>query len=184
MSSTSYKIGKWAAENKVLTLLIVYLCVWALTPLWSEREPRSNPTSNPPVANAKPPQDPCTGQELEDRTKMAREYAKKNNHENVVNLLRLCEKRLAEGTEAQKLLSNAYVIVEKNQAAYRKRELAQWKKEGVSIGMTPERVLQSSWGKPEKINTTTNAFGTSEQWVYRGHNYLYFQDGKLTTIQN
>jgi hypothetical protein len=136
------------------------------------------------VANAKPPQDPCTGQELEDRTKMAREYAKKNNHENVVNLLRLCEKRLAEGTEAQKLLSNAYVIVEKNLAAFRKRELAQWKKEGVSIGMTQERVLQSSWGKPEKINTTTNAFGTSEQWVYRGHNYLYFQDGKLTTIQN
>jgi hypothetical protein len=63
---------------------------------------------------------------------------------------------------------------------------AQKKKEGVSIGMSKEDVLASSWGKPDHINTTTNAYGTSEQWVYgRYHNgYLYFRDGILTSIQN
>lgn len=58
------------------------------------------------------------------------------------------------------------------------------KKGGVSIGMNQDDVLKSSWGKPKKVNRTTNAYGTSEQWVYGGHNYLYFKDGILTSIQN
>lgn len=62
-------------------------------------------------------------------------------------------------------------------------ELAQRRREGVQLGMTQERVTQSSWGKPRKINRTTNIHGTHEQWVYDG-GYLYFQDGILTSIQN
>lgn len=57
------------------------------------------------------------------------------------------------------------------------------KQEGVSIGMSQEEVIASSWGKPRKINRTTRATSTREQWVYDG-GYLYFQDGVLTTIQN
>ena len=56
--------------------------------------------------------------------------------------------------------------------------------EGVSIGMSKEDVLASSWGKPERINTTTTANTTREQWVYGGRNYLYFENNKLVTIQN
>lgn len=55
--------------------------------------------------------------------------------------------------------------------------------EGVSIGMTEKDVLASSWGKPERVNTTTRASGKSAQWVY-GRSYLYFKDGLLVTIQN
>jgi hypothetical protein len=58
------------------------------------------------------------------------------------------------------------------------------KSEGVRVGMSQEDVVASSWGKPQKINTTTNAYGTREQWVYGGGNYLYFENDKLTTIQN
>ena len=62
---------------------------------------------------------------------------------------------------------------------------AQKRKEGVSLGMTVDDVLASSWGKPEHVNRTTTAGGTREQWVYPGHHsYLYFTDGVLTTIQN
>ncbi|WP_052352792.1 hypothetical protein [Neobacillus dielmonensis] len=57
-------------------------------------------------------------------------------------------------------------------------------KYGVSIGMSKEAVLNSSWGKPQDINTTITQFGTHEQWVYGGGNYLYFENGKLTSIQN
>jgi hypothetical protein len=57
------------------------------------------------------------------------------------------------------------------------------KKEGVSIGMSQQDVLDSSWGRPRKINTTTNAYGSREQWVYDG-GYLYFENGVLTSIQN
>jgi hypothetical protein len=68
--------------------------------------------------------------------------------------------------------------------AREQRELAaKKKKEGVRVGMTPEDVIASSWGKPERVNRTTNAYGVREQWVY-GNNYLYFKDGVLTTIQH
>jgi len=72
-------------------------------------------------------------------------------------------------------------------AAERKEQEAERKSrrsQGIRIGMSKEDVLASSWGRPEKINTTTNAYGTREQWVYGGRNYLYFENGVLTSIQN
>ena len=53
----------------------------------------------------------------------------------------------------------------------------------VRIGMTKE-MCRESWGEPEDINKTTSSYGTHEQWVYGYGSYLYFENGKLTTIQN
>lgn len=62
---------------------------------------------------------------------------------------------------------------------------AAWKaRGGVSIGMTASQVLASNWGKPKKVNRTSGRFGTHEQWVYGGTNYLYLQNGVVTAIQN
>lgn len=55
---------------------------------------------------------------------------------------------------------------------------------GVSVGMTKDQVLASSWGRPTSVNSTTTARGTHEQWVYGGRNYLYFDNDTLTSIQN
>jgi hypothetical protein len=41
-----------------------------------------------------------------------------------------------------------------------------------------------SWGEPSDINKTSGSFGVHEQWVYGDGTYLYFENGKLTTIQN
>jgi len=49
--------------------------------------------------------------------------------------------------------------------------------------MTTEQA-RLAWGTPERINRTTTAAGTREQWVYGSGNYLYFDDGVLETIQN
>lgn len=74
--------------------------------------------------------------------------------------------------------------IEKSTLARENRAIAVAKKrEGVRIGMTPEDVLASQWGKPNRINRTTTAFGIREQWVYNG-GYLYFDNGKLDAIQN
>jgi hypothetical protein len=72
------------------------------------------------------------------------------------------------------------------EAEKKERELEKKRRrsEGVSIGMSKDDVLASSWGKPERINTTTTANTTREQWVYGGRNYLYFENNKLVTIQN
>jgi hypothetical protein len=67
--------------------------------------------------------------------------------------------------------------------AIERRMLAERRREGVSIGMTQERVLQSSWGRPEHINRSDYSFGTKEQWVYGNGHYLYFENGVLTSIQ-
>jgi hypothetical protein len=53
----------------------------------------------------------------------------------------------------------------------------------VQIGMTKQMCIES-WGKPEDINTTIGSYGRHEQWVYGNGNYLYFENGILTTIQN
>jgi len=55
----------------------------------------------------------------------------------------------------------------------------------VHIGMTKEQV-KASWGPPYKVNRTVTAYGTREQWVYRGFTsgYVYFDDGVVTAIQN
>jgi hypothetical protein len=63
-------------------------------------------------------------------------------------------------------------------------EKARKKREGVSIGMTQQDALDSSWGKPERINRTVTANGVREQWVYGNGNYLYFTNGILTAYQN
>jgi hypothetical protein len=65
-----------------------------------------------------------------------------------------------------------------------KRDAMSKKQRGVTIGMTPEEVVASSWGKPKSINRTTTASGVREQWVYGGGNYLYFMNGKLDAVQN
>ena len=77
---------------------------------------------------------------------------------------------------------------EKELKEEKKRQLQrkiQSSKQGVSIGMTPKQVIEdTSWGKPQSVNRTTNQYGVHEQWGYGGRNYLYFDNGRLTSIQN
>ena len=56
-------------------------------------------------------------------------------------------------------------------------------KRRINIGYTKDQ-CRFAWGAPERINRTTNIYGVSEQWCYGSGNYLYFDDGILTTIQN
>lgn len=53
------------------------------------------------------------------------------------------------------------------------------------IGMTKKEVINdTNWGKPEDIKRTTTQYGIEEQWIYSGYRYLYFEDGKLSVIQD
>lgn len=51
------------------------------------------------------------------------------------------------------------------------------------IGMTKDEVQNSLWGLPQDINKTTTANSVSEQWVYDGNRYIYFDNGIVTAIQ-
>jgi len=52
------------------------------------------------------------------------------------------------------------------------------------ISMTDYEVMDSTWGKPLKINRTETAFSVREQWVYPNNKYLYFEDGYLVSISS
>ncbi|WP_138755770.1 tetratricopeptide repeat protein [Paenibacillus sinopodophylli] len=52
-----------------------------------------------------------------------------------------------------------------------------------AIGMTKQEVKNSKWGTPKDINKTITKYGTNEQWVYSLSEYIYFEDGIVTAIQ-
>jgi hypothetical protein len=47
-----------------------------------------------------------------------------------------------------------------------------------------DSLAKESWGDPEDINRTVGSWGVREQWVYSNENYLYFENGILTSWQN
>lgn len=52
------------------------------------------------------------------------------------------------------------------------------------IGMT-DKMAKASLGYPDDINKSTGSWGVHEQWVYSKKDiYLYFENGKLTSIQD
>lgn len=69
------------------------------------------------------------------------------------------------------------------------REWESVEKRAVFIGMSRTAAL-CSWGKPDRLNRTLTAAGTSEQWVYtcgsygRGCKYLYIRDGAVSGAQD
>ena len=85
--------------------------------------------------------------------------------------------------EAQRVASKA-----KDDADELERDAARValaKKPPVRIGMTAKQVReQTSFGEPVSVNRTTTSKGVREQWVYPSDQYLYFENGRLTAIQN
>jgi hypothetical protein len=53
----------------------------------------------------------------------------------------------------------------------------------VKLGFTKQMCIDS-WGEPSDINKSSGSWGVHEQWVYGSGNYLYFENGVLTSIQN
>jgi hypothetical protein len=53
----------------------------------------------------------------------------------------------------------------------------------VKLGMTPAEVLKTCWGKPDSVNRTVTATRDHQQWVYGIRQYLYFDDGVVTAVQ-
>lgn len=103
------------------------------------------------------------------------ELANRNDNKDIYNYL------LSKGADVKKQGEHdAAVMVENDNQEMNKEN----PKPSPAIGMTKDEVLNSSWGKPEKINKTITANGTSEQWVYSGYRYIYFDNNVVTCIQD
>lgn len=194
-NSISYKVGRWASKNMTV-LLVVGALAFAIVVVakdisTSNTAPPTSQTNHAPAAPKKTatnPLDKMCGEELESRTNQAKDALKHHDLDHAWELMEPCNMRLQPGTDAFatyiKITNEFTKQTEKRRAEDEKKDLAERKKHGVTIGMTEYDVLHSNWGKPTSINRTTNAYGVREQWVYGGGNYLYFKDGVLTSIQN
>lgn len=92
-------------------------------------------------------------------------------------------KEKAEKAEAERKAKMAPIKRVMEKYGCSKEDAEQILGHSVRRGMTAE-LCRASWGRPTKINRTIGSYGVHEQWCYGGHNYLYFEDGILTTIQN
>lgn len=59
-----------------------------------------------------------------------------------------------------------------------------YEKGSAQIGMSKADNLECGWGQPRDVNRTITARSTREQWVYGAGEYLYFENGRLTAIQD
>jgi hypothetical protein len=90
-----------------------------------------------------------------------------------------CEEAAAEKDPTAK--ANPKVAEELRLFARGHHQLA---KPGALIGMTAEQVINdTSWGRPNHVNSTTTAAGEREQWLYPGQQYLSFENGRLVAVQ-
>lgn len=53
----------------------------------------------------------------------------------------------------------------------------------IRMGMSKD-ACNLSWGEPDDINTSKGSWGAHEQWVYPNNRYVYFDNGKLSAIQD
>lgn len=77
---------------------------------------------------------------------------------------------------------NATLSAEKEKKDEQDRIDKELSKKEPKIGMSAEEVKKTKWGYPDKINKDTYAWGTTEQWVYSGKGYVYFENGVVTSI--
>ncbi len=119
---------------------------------------------------------------LKKRIFFAKELIAKDREEEALSMLNAAYGTQVAVPEVKAVYERIARNKEQRSVAAARAEISDRRRAGVSIGMSRERVIQSQWGRPKKINKTVNAFGTNEQWVYDG-GYLYFENGILTTIQ-
>jgi hypothetical protein len=173
--------------QKIAFLVVIGLVVWAF--VYLSNSEKSGAKSNSPnalnlvplEAKVKPP---CEDDKAE-RLDKAGVFLKQNNPDAAFDLLQPCRTLftpLERDVYIKALtMANAKRAKIADQAAKAARLFK--KQQGVNIGASQQDALDSSWGKPKRVNRTTRADGVTEQWVYDG-GYLYFENGILRAIQN
>jgi hypothetical protein len=191
-NSFTYALGRFAARHKLISDLSVCAAVlflgWIV--FWPSPE---RPPESPDAASTAPLQ-PAVDQRLEAcgakmpmRMASAAAEFKAKKYAEAYDLLEFCDGLIEDGSKEKEayVKYRAAKIKEMDsiKLAAEKADKAERKKRGVNVGMTRQDAIDSSWGRPNKVNKTTTASTVREQWVYDG-GYLYFENGVLTTIQN
>lgn len=200
-AGVSYSLGKFVKRNPEASIAIALAAVWigwifnffvfrdGLRPATEEAPIVSATAQKAPAAPAAPVLDPMIAKCAADLPQImatAKEQLRKKEGQEAVDTLYPCRDHFTD-PQQNALYVKAGELMSIQAAKRADAEAAALKKEkkrhGVSLGMSQEDAVDSSWGKPRKINRSIGSYGTHEQWVYDG-GYLYFENGVLTSIQN
>lgn len=180
----SFELGRLASRVSPSVVVWAVLVLGAVAVALSEKPGRAAPAVMPAVPEVAAPAVPPPMPEAE-RAELARALQNPKVFPDV--RLQAMDRLLAAGEpmsdEWRRLRADLQQKVAANQAALERSRLAHKRAQGVSVGASMQDALESSWGKPQRVNRTITAQGTREQWVYGGGNYLYFDGGVLTAIQ-
>lgn len=201
--STAYKIGRLIGSNPKLQILLIFFAIVVfITNCSGDEKPNKGREADSQVHVVKTEDSSANRQALLlaictdgiDKLKQdAADFIKKGSPGSAVSILGVCEGLMTD-SQAKALLAEAKAGVEAEERKLQKEqtvkqakldaaEKARKKREGVSLGMTMQDVLDSSWGKPRQVIRTQSPFVTTEVWIYSGGT-LAFNNGVLTVIQN
>ncbi len=127
------------------------------------------------------PEDPAVKDFLDRKLRLNLEEAKLKR-EQVAKEAKLSNEEQARQAELrrQAQAKERYARLVKKYGSTTGRKIAEGK---IWLGITPE-MARDSWGRPKDINRTVTVSGVREQWVYGSHQYLYFNNGILTSWQD
>ena len=200
MASMFYSIGRFVGANKIASAAVVVgtvYVVWVVNYAGALINPDPSPVARPVVHAAAaaaagptpvrvdPMREPCTTG-ISAIIDKAKGFVRQKEYVLAWGALDECKQHMTDlrALDLYKQLTIDVTNIQKRAiAAAERADKAAKKKAGVVIGMSRQDALDSSWGRPNKINRTVRASGTHEQWVYDG-GYLYFEDDVLTAIQN
>jgi flavodoxin len=203
--STAYKIGRLIGSNPKLQLLLIFFAIVVfITNCSGDEKPKADngreADNQVNIAKAEYSIEKrqalllaiCTDG-IDKLKQDAADFMKKGSPGSAVSILGVCEGLMTD-SQAKALLADSKAGVEAEERKLQKEqavkqakldaaEKARKKREGVSLGMTMQDVLDSSWGKPRQVIRTQSPFVTTEVWIYSGGT-LAFNNGVLSVIQN
>lgn len=203
--STAYKIGRLIGSNPKLQILLIFFAIVVfITNCSGDENPKVSKSREADNQVHVAKNEDFSAQRQAERLAIctdgidklkqdAAEFMKKGSPGSAVFILGACEGLMTD-SQAKALLAEAKARVEAEERKLQKEqavkqakldaaEKARKKREGVSLGMTMQDVLDSSWGKPRQVIRTQSPFVTTEVWIYSGGT-LAFNNGVLTVIQN
>ena len=165
--SVFFRLGRAVRRRPDLVLLALALAAGLIGWWFNLSSPappqRTVAAAIAPPANPKPSGPPPCTVGLAEQMASAKQLLAAKKATAAYDLLLPCSEAHRAGPDAaayQKIMDQWQQAVAAQVKRDEQADRARKKREGVRLGMSPQDVLDSSWGKPDKINRTTRASGS------------------------
>lgn len=185
--SLTYKVGRLAGRHPIVASVIALAVITLLTVTCSDKQAAVAPSASLPLKAAAPtPPAPPPPAPTAEQARITAAVGKEVERISKLSARDFCASELRKLTLVKGAPNQIWLEALRPRATAEgvtALQLTHIQSREVSIGM-PECAVLATWGRPERVNRSTNAQGSNEQWVYSSGNYLYFDStGRLRSMQ-